>query len=86
MWSQDIVYREEEEKKECVKFKESNKEWTQEKIKWQALDLMPGQGIIFLEKRFLYKLSPRKGWRKVCGQSVVPLESAALWGGTIHLP
>lgn len=60
------VYRKEEE--ECVRFKESNKQWTQEKIKWPALDLMPGHGIIFLQKSSLYKPSPRKGQERFVGR------------------
>lgn len=32
--SSQEVHREEEKKKECVRFKESNKQWTQENIKW----------------------------------------------------
>lgn len=85
MSSQEF-YRDERGKKECVRFKESNKRWAQEKIKWQVLDFMPGHGLFFLEMQSLQTISQERSGKGMWRERRGPLQRAVLPGMHVHLP
>lgn len=85
MWNEEF-YRDEGEKEGCVRFKESNKQWTQEKMRWQALDFMPGHGLVFLEMLSLQTISQERSGAGMWKERRGPLQWAPLPGTLVHLP